>query len=267
MKYPQIAKNIIDTSDIILEVIDTRFLEETRNKELEKEIEKQKKKIIYVLNKADLLKTKKLNEIKRTVYPYAIVSCTKRVGIKNLRNLIKKISKKIEKREKREIKKDKVVEGEDKRIKIGVIGYPNAGKSTLINLLSGKSGAGVGSEAGFTRNVQKIRLSEGIVLIDSPGVIPEDQYSTTDKKKISEATLFGGKSYTQVKDPDIIINELFKKHQSALEKYYKIKAKDSDELIEKIGRKRGFLKKGNQVNADKSSREILRAWQKGEIRV
>ncbi len=204
MKYPQIAKNIIDTSDIILEVIDTRFLEETRNKEIEKEIEKQKKKIIYVLNKADLLKTKKLNEIKGTVYPYAIVSCTKRVGIKNLRNLIKKISKKIEKREKREIKKDKVVEGEDKRIKIGVIGYPNAGKSTLINLLSGKSGAGVGSEAGFTRNVQKIRLSEGIVLIDSPGVIPEDQYSTTDKKKISEATLFGGKSYTQVKDPDTL---------------------------------------------------------------
>jgi len=267
MKYPQIAKNIIDTSDIILEVIDSRFLEETRNKELEKEIKNQKKKIIYVLNKADLLKSEKLNEIKGVVYPYTIISCTKRVGIKNLRDLIKKLAKTIEKREKREIKKDKVILGEDKRIKVGVIGYPNSGKSSIINLLSGKAGAGVGSEAGFTRNVQKIRLSEDIILIDSPGVIPENQYSMTDKKKISKTTLFGGKSYTQVKEPDIIINELFKKHKPALEEHYKLKAKDSDELIEKMGRKKGLLKKGNLVNTDKTSREILRAWQKGEIKI
>jgi ribosome biogenesis GTPase A len=157
VKYPQVAKNIVDTSDIILEVLDARFLEETRNRELEKEIEKQDKKIIYVLNKSDLVKSSKLKEIKGTVYPYVLVSCIKRKGIKDLRNLIKRLAKDVEKREKREILKDKVVLGEDNRIKVGVIGYPNAGKSSLLNLLAGKSAAGVGADAGFTRNVQKIR--------------------------------------------------------------------------------------------------------------
>jgi len=265
-KYPQVARSKVDTSDIILEVLDARFPNETRNSDLEKEIEKQNKKIIYVINKADLIKSKKLKDIKNTFFPYAIVSCSKRFGIKDLRNLIKRFSKKIEKREMREIKKDKIVLGDDKRIKVGVIGYPNAGKSSLINILSGKSGAGVGSEAGFTKNVQKIRLSEGIVLIDSPGVIPKESYSQSDKKKISESALFGGKSYNQIKDPEFAVNELFLRKKDILLKHYKINAEDSDELIEKVGRKKGILKKGGLVNTDQSAREILRVWQKGEIK-
>jgi ribosome biogenesis GTPase A len=269
VKYPQVARNIVDTSDIILEVLDARFLEETRNKELEEEIKKQNKKIIYVLNKTDLIKSSKLQEIKGIVYPYAIVSCIKRQGIKDLRNLIKRISKTVEKREKREILKDKIVEKEEtsKRIKVGVIGYPNAGKSSLLNLLAGKSAAGVGADAGFTKNIQKIRLSEDIVLIDSPGVIPEDQYSLTNKEKIAEHSLAGGKSYTQMKEPDMILMQLFKKYKDTLNNFYKTKAKDSDELIEEVGKQKGFLKKGGTVNEDATAREILRAWQMGEIKV
>ncbi|MDP3966459.1 MAG: hypothetical protein Q8Q04_02925 [archaeon] len=51
VKYPEVAKRIVDSSDIIIEVLDARFFEETRNLGLEEEIEKQNKKIIYVLNK------------------------------------------------------------------------------------------------------------------------------------------------------------------------------------------------------------------------
>ena len=267
VKYPQVAKNIVNTSDIILEVLDARFVEETRNKELEEEIAKQKKKIIYVLNKADLIKSRKLSEIKGTLYPYSIVSCTKRTGIKDLRDMIKRVAKTIEKREKREIRKDKVVVGEDERIKVGVIGYPNAGKSSLLNILAGKSAAGVGAEAGFTKNIQKIRLSEEIVLVDSPGVIPESQYSLTDKEKIAKHSLAGGKSYTQIKEPDMVVFELFKKHEKALNKFYKTEVESADELIQEVGNEKGFLKKGGKVNEDAAAREILRAWQMGEIKV
>jgi ribosome biogenesis GTPase A len=267
VKYPQVAKNIVDTSDIILEVLDVRFFPETRNLELEKEIEKQKKKIIYVLNKSDLVKSSNLKEIKGTVYPYAIVSCTKRKGIKDLRNLIKKIAKEIEKREYREILKDKVVLGNDKRIKVGVIGYPNSGKSSLLNILVGKSAAGVGADAGFTKNIQKIRLSEDIVLIDSPGVIPDEQYSLTDKEKIAKHSLSGGKSYTQIKDPEMAVFELFKKYKDVLNEFYNFEAEDSEELIEFVGREKGFMKRGGKVNEDNASREILRSWQMGEIKI
>lgn len=266
VKYPQVAKNIVNTSDVILEVLDARFIEETRNPELEKEIERQKKKIIYVLNKADLVKSSKLSEIKRSLYPSAIVSCTERRGVRDLRNLIKRVSKTIEKREMREMKRDKVIMGDDKRIKVGVIGYPNSGKSSLLNLLAGKSAAGVGSEAGFTKNVQKIRLSEEIVLIDSPGVIPDEQYSVSDKIKISEHTLLGGKSYTQVKEPELVVSQIMQKFPGLLENYYEIEAEGNpDELIEHLGYKKGFLKKGGTVNEDQTAREILRAWQLGEI--
>jgi len=59
---------------------------------------------------------------------------------------------------------------------------------------------------------------------------------------------------------------LFETQKEALEKHYKVKVEDSDELIEKIGRKKGILKKGDEVNVDQTSREILRAWQKAEIK-
>lgn len=267
VKYPQVAKNIVDTSDIILEVLDARFVDETRNKELEKEIEKQGKKIIYVLNKSDLVKPSKLNEIKKNVYPFAIVSCTKRKGIKDLRDLIKRLAKDIGKREKREIRKDKVVVGDEKRIKVGVIGYPNAGKSSLLNILAGKSAAGVGAEAGFTRNVQKIRLSDDIVLVDSPGVIPEDQYSMVDKEKIAHHTLAGGKSWTQVKEPDMVVHGLMQKYGDSLNKFYGCDCQDSEELIEFVGREKGLLKKGDEVNEDQAARAILKDWQDGSIKV
>lgn len=267
VKYPEVAKRIVDTSDIILEVLDARFPEETRNKKLEDEITKQKKKIIYVLNKSDLLKKKNLDEIKGSLYPYALISCTKKTGIKELRNLIKIVAKKVENPEKREIKKDRVILGDDKRIKVGAIGYPNTGKSSLLNLLARRGAAGVGPIAGFTKNVQKIKLTPDIVLIDSPGVIPEDQYSTIDKKKISESTIFGGKSYTQVNDPEIVINEMFLKYKEVLERYYKVEAKDSDELIEKVGQMKNLFLKGGIVNVDQTSREILKDWQLGKIKV
>lgn len=267
VKYPQVAKNIVDTSDIILEILDARFIEETRNPELEEEIKKQNKKIIYVLNKADLIKNSKLSEIKGTIFPYAIVSCKKRSGIKNLRDLIKRIAKTVEKKEMREIRKDKVVLGDDKRIKVGVIGYPNAGKSSLINLLARKNAAGIGAEAGFTRNIQKIRLTEDIILIDSPGVIPENDYSMTNKEKISKHILLGGKSYTQIKEPDMVVSNILKKYPNVLQEFYKIETDDPDELIEEVGKQKCFLKRGGEINENAAAREIIRAWQMGEIKV
>jgi ribosome biogenesis GTPase A len=154
------------------------------------------------------------------------------------------------------------------KITVGIIGYPNTGKSSLINSLIGKSSAGVGSDAGFTKSIQKIKLSENIVLIDSPGIIPEREYSSQDREKISMHTKLGARSYSQVKEPEMVIANLMKDYSKTLEKFYKIDAKgDSEILLEELGRKKGFMKKGGEVNEDTAARLILKDWQSGKIKI
>ncbi len=247
-KYPLLLKQVIEVSDIVLEILDARFPSEMQNKEIEKLVKSKGKKIIYVLNKSDLTRkrNKKLN-------PCVFVSCKNKKGVSELRNKIKEQSAKIKKT------------GSYNRIQVGVIGYPNTGKSSLINLLIGRTSAKTGSEAGFTKGIQKLRLTKDILLLDSPGVIPADEYSMTSEEKIAQQVKVGGRSHSQVKNPELALNEIVKSNKKDLEKFYKIKFRDAEDLIEKIGKKKGFLKKRGEVNSDKAARAVLKDWQLGEI--
>jgi ribosome biogenesis GTPase A len=250
-KYPFIAKKIIDDSDIVLEILDARFPKETRNEKFEEEIKKRDKRIIYVLNKADLVDKNNLY-LPQGLFPYVFVSSTLRKGIKNLRDRIKREAKGVNK----------------EKITVGIIGYPNTGKSSVINSLIGKSSAGVGSDAGFTKSMQKIKLSENIVLLDSPGIIPEKEYSTQDREKIALNAKLGARSYSQIKEPELVVAKLIKDYPDVLEKFYKIGANgDSEILIEKLGKRKGFLKKGGEVNEDTTARLIIKDWQTGKIKL
>ena len=94
-KYPSVAKKIIEASDIILQVLDARFIQDTRNTELEEEIKAKEKRIINVINKFDLITKKDLsNKESNELYPYVFVSCTKRKNIKKTKRLDKNRSKK-----------------------------------------------------------------------------------------------------------------------------------------------------------------------------
>ena len=247
-KYPLLLEKVIEISDIVLEILDARFPKEMQNKEIGKLIKNKGKKIIYVLNKSDLTlkRDKRLN-------PRVFVSCRSQKGVAELRDKIKQEAAKIKK------------EGEYNRVQVGVIGYPNTGKSSLINLLIGRNSAKTGSEAGFTKGIQKLRLSENILLLDSPGVIPMNEYSMTSEERIAQHVRVGGRSHTQIKNPELALNEIVKSDKKALEKFYKIKFKNAEDLIEKIGKRKGFLKKGGEVNSDRAARAVLKDWQLGKI--
>ena len=255
-KYPKLVKDIIKISDIVLEVLDARFIEETRNAELESLIKKLGKELIYVLNKCDLVNTK---EVERKIelhnlLPYVFVSCKSRVGAGKLRERIKIEAKKLRL--------------EDKRVQVGIIGYPNTGKSSLINLLVGRSSARTGKEAGFTKGMQKIKLVKGILIIDTPGVIPETEYSGTEKKAMSKHAKIGVRTYDKVKDPEMIVDDLIKAYPKEFEKFYGIEFnEDSEVLIEEIGKRKNFVKKGNLVDEDRAARSILKDWQDGKIKI
>jgi len=278
-KYPLLLEKIIEISDIVLEVLDARFPKEMQNKEIGKLVKNKGKKIIYVLNKSDLTlkRDKRLN-------PRVFVSCKTQKGVAELRDKIKVEAGKIRKAgEYNRVQVGAPKEGIPQRarepatqartpngygrIQVGIIGYPNTGKSSLINLLIGRASAKTASEAGFTKGIQKLRLSENILLLDSPGVIPAEDYSMTSEEKIAQHVKFGGKSHTQVKNPELALNEIVKSNKKALEKFYKIKFKNAEDLIEKIGKRKGFLKKGGEVNSDRAARAVLKDWQLGKIKV
>ncbi len=249
-KYPLLLERVIEISDIVLEILDARFPKEMQNKDIEKLVREKGKKIIYVLNKSDLTlkRDQRLN-------PRVFVSCKNKKGISELRNKIKIEAAKIKKTE------------DYDRVQIGVIGYPNTGKSSLINLLIGKASAKIGSEAGFTKGIQKLRLTKDILLLDSPGVISAEEYSMTNEEKIARHVKVGGRSHNQIKDPEFALNEIMKSNQKELETFYKINFKNAEDLIEKIGKRKGFLKKGGEVNSDRTARAVLKDWQLGNVKV
>ncbi|MBT3405263.1 hypothetical protein HN832_04785 [archaeon] len=251
-KFPEILKKVIQNSDIIIQVLDARFPEDTRNLEVEKKIEAKEKKLIYVLNKSDMVSKKQKHQFK----PYIYISSTKRKGSKDLRNQIKIQAKKIKK------------PVEENKIYVGIIGYPNTGKSSLINLLIGKTSAGTGAEAGFTKGVQKLKLSENLYLLDSPGVIPEEEYSAIKKDAIAKHVKVSARGYSQVKEPELIISELMKDYAKQIEAFYKIKSKgDVEILLEELGKQKNFLKKGGEINEDQTARLIIKDWQEGKIKI
>lgn len=250
-KYPDIVLKLIETSDVVIEVLDARFPEETRNKNIEKLILKKGKRLIFALNKSDLI-DKKTYVVPKDIKPYVLISSKKREGSRILRELIK-----------REVK---YRDGKMERAQVGIIGYPNTGKSSLINFLIGRTSAKTAYEAGFTKGLQKLRLSSKILLMDTPGVIPREKYSHTDKDKISHHVMVSARNYDKVRDPEFVVLKIFKKYPKALKNYYKIDFENNIEiLLEKLGRERNFLSKGGVVDEDRTARSILRDWQEGKI--
>ncbi len=251
---PKLAKNVIRISDIVLEVLDARYIEETRNKEIEKFIKEQGKFLIYVLNKADLVN---LSEIKQNIEfskltPYVFFSCKTKIGRKKLRDMIKI-----------EVKRLKV---KHKKAHVGVVGYPNTGKSSLINLLSGRRAAGTATEAGFTKGISKIRFNKDIIILDTPGVISEMENANISRGDLKKEAKIGVRTYDKVKEPDFVVSRLMLENPGLFEKFYGIDANgDAEVLLEQLGRKKGFLAKGNNVDIDKTARYVLKDWQEGNF--
>ena len=252
--FLDIARQVISQSEIVLEILDSRFWQETRNLALEKEILSLKKKLIFVFNKSDLVDNRKLvkelNE--KGIYPFVLVSCKNRKGTRELREKIKIEAGKLEKGQ----------------IRVGIIGYPNTGKSSIMNILVGKKVSRVASESGFTKGIQKVKLSEDIYLIDTPGVIPSSENSNLSKKDLIKHAQINVRNWDKVKEPEMIVCILIKQYPGVFEKFYSIQAGgDSEVLIEKLGRKKYIMKKGNLVNNERVARMILKDFQDGKIKL
>ena len=238
--YWELVNRVIKDSDVVLEVLDARFIDETRNIEIEQKVRTAGKKIILVLNKCDLADKQTLEEVKRKLKPCVFTSAKSRLGTTILRKTILDIAKMD-------------------YVNVGVVGYPNTGKSSIINALKGRTSAKTSSVSGYTRAIQLIKKGR-IAMIDTPGVLPYE------KKDETMLALMGAKNAYDLKDPDLAAVEVLKRAKNT-EKCYKVQitSKDSYDMLEELALKKGKIKKGGEPDIISMSRIIINDWQKGNL--
>lgn len=254
---PKVVGGMIKICDVVLEVLDARYIDETRNKEVEENIKEQRKKLIFVINKCDLVEVDKLKEEaeRKKLFPHVIISCKSGIGKGGLIERIKIEAKRALSEKKFEI------------AHVGILGYPNTGKSSLINFLTGRNATTTSSTAGFTKGMKKIRLSSGVLLLDTPGIIPSKEDTKYDREVLEKHAKIDVEPYDRVKEPEFVVDRIIKQNPEKLEKFYGVEADgDSEILIDELGKRKKLFAKGGVVDSDRTARAIIKDWQDGKIK-
>lgn len=244
---------VIDSSDVVIEVLDARNPMGTRAKHVEKFLKKEKphKHLVLLLNKCDLVPvwvTQKWVTALSSEYPtLAFKSSVKNnFGKDALINLLRQFGK---------------LHSDKKQISVGFIGYPNVGKSSVINALKSKNVCNVAPIAGETKVWQYVTLMKRIYLIDCPGIV----YATGDSD--TEIVLKGVVRVENIKDPQDHITEVLRRvEKEHLVKTYKVEEwKDTQDFLEQVCRRSGKLLKGGEPDITTVAKMILNDFQCGRL--
>jgi ribosome biogenesis GTPase A len=245
MGFWPVVLHVLKNSDVILLLVDARMPEITTNSEIIKKVEMMRgKRLFLVFNKIDLVPKKDLDELRAKYSTAFFVSGKKRTGIKELK-----------------IALDNMADNWSRTsLRVGIVGYPNVGKSSVINILVPSARAEVKAVSGTTRKVQWIR-SDKLRIQDSPGVIPTNDSA-------SKAGFISAKDPHKLKNPEkvaIKIIEFLRKRGPVLEKFYEVSGDSDYDLFLAIGKKKGFLIKGGDVDEIRTAIKIIEDWQRGII--
>lgn len=264
-KTKRLIKENIDKVDIIYEVIDARIPLSSKIKDSDIENLINKKPRILIMTKADLCDLSKTNLWARYYenkgYKVVLVDLINNKGVNKILDVTNLLLKDIdEKREAKGLNK--------RRYRALIIGIPNVGKSTLINRLVGKKAAVTGNKPGVTKSLSWIRINNNVDLLDSPGILwpkfenEEESYNLASFSAIKEEVLPKGKVACY------ILDTMYKKYKDNLKERYGIDAFDIDDVIptyDIIGKKRGCLIRGGEVDYDKVSGLIINDLKEGRL--
>jgi ribosome biogenesis GTPase A len=247
--------------DAVVELLDARIPLSSRNPQFDDLIGSKKR--IIVLNKADLAdagKTTQWIEFYKTLGIEALpINASSGQGIDKLIALIKASCQ------------DEIIRATEKGrlnrpIRIMIIGIPNVGKSSLINKLAGKNAAKTGNKPGVTRGKQWIRINRDIELFDTPGILwPKIEEDLMGIKLAATGAIKD--EVLNIEDIAFhLINLIEARYAEAFYARYDLAAgEETVAYMEQIGRKRGCLMRGNQVDLEKASRLIIDEFRKGII--
>lgn len=283
--YDKIFKTVVDAADVVLYVLDARDPESTRSRKVEEAVlQAGGKRLILVLNKVDLVPTpvltQWLNYLKLSFPTVPVKASQSAVGLSTYN---KNLSSSMTANALLQALKSYANKANLKRsIVVGVIGYPNVGKSSIINALTSRHGqhkaCPVGNMAGVTTHMREVKIDNKLKILDSPGIVFPDEISA--KKHVSEAklALLSAIPPKNIKDPGAVIEQLLKRMAKdnamadALKAYYAVPALPSSDLKEftkhfliHVARSRGRLSRGGIPNLDAAALTVLNDWRDGRI--
>ena len=260
--------------DIIVEILDARIPISSQNPEIQ-EITKNKKKVI-VLNKSDLSDEK---DNKKWIDYFTKKGNRVVLANSNTGKGVDEVIRQIQKTMQNEIEAYKEKGRIGRKIRVMVVGIPNVGKSSFINRIAKKNSAGVANRPGVTKQKQWIRINENIELMDTPGVL----WPKFESEEVALNLAFTG----TIKDDILEITEiayqltkfLLKEYKSNLLERYSLDENEINEILQQeqaenqniyevmqlIGRKRGAIISGGNVDDEKTSRIILDDFRTGKL--
>ena len=153
-------------------------------------------------------------------------------------------------------------------LRIMILGIPNVGKSTFINKVAGRKAAIAGDKPGVTRGKQWINISQGLDLLDTPGIL----WPKFDSQQVGEMLAVTNAIKADVLDRETLaanfILRLARMYPAALEQRYKIKPEpdmNGFELLELAAKKRGFLISGGECDIERMAAVLLSEYHDGKL--
>jgi ribosome biogenesis GTPase A len=264
-KTRRIMAECLPSVDLVFELLDARIPKSSKNPEI-KNILKEKP-TITILTKTSLASPAAtqewVNYYRAQGQACVAIDSQSGTGLQELSHLCNEIMA-----EKLERYKNKGMDG--RRIKVMIVGIPNVGKSSLINRLAGAKKAKVEDRPGVTLNKQWIPTSIGLDLLDMPGVL----WPKFEDTAVGENLALTGAIRDQILDIEeiamILCRRLVDVAPAAFCERYRlpydeIKDLDGYDIFEAVGRKRGFLISGGEINAERTATMLLDEFRGGVI--
>lgn len=260
-KTRRIIKESLPLVDAVTEIVDARIPLSSSNPELNDIISGKPK--ITLLNKCDVADDKAtakwIEYYRKNGVPALAVDCRTGKGLNNYQKFVAQVLK------------DKIRQNIDRgmagrALRLMVVGIPNTGKSSFINRMAGKNRAKVADKPGVTRQNQWFAIGNGIELLDTPGVL----WPKFEDKAVGDKLAFIGSVKDEVLDSETLavrlLEVMIRDYRENLVSRYKlgdIDGLEPYEVLEVIGRKRGMLISGGEVNTERASVMLLNEYRGG----